>query len=288
MKAPKGLPINVLEIRAERPPRRQLEISCNVHNPAPFDIYILDAWVKVEVLNGLKVTEGKLFHSFNNKIDPAIIPAGESGSGAFVIELPATVLKHVEERRAGGDIKLVLSSRVLISEICVVNGVKALGLPFETQFRNGRTDNFEYLIPQSEWVKVLKSLEWSELEILELPASRLRSNPTLARALQRFEDALECYRRGDWAETMLNCRKVFEAMVQDVTGTSEMRKAHQTLESIIGEGKKADSLDKMIKALNNFLHLGRHEQPPPISIKRADAQLALHLTGPLLTYLGEH
>lgn len=264
-----------------------MELSCKVTSPASFDICILDAWVKVETLSGLKVAEGKLFHPFYNRINPAVIPAKQDGSGAFTIELSAAVLRDIEERRAGGDIKLAISSRVLISEVCTVDGVKALGVPFETEFGNGPTGNFEYLIAQSEWVKALKSLGWSEIEILELPASTLRSTPNLARAVRRFEDAQDCYRRGDWEETMSNCRKAFEAIVQEVTGASDMTKAHQTLKSIIGEGKKADCLDQLVKDLTRFLHLGRHEQLPSISIKRPDAQLGLHLTGALLAYLGE-
>lgn len=286
MKVPR-LHISIVELRAERPPKRQLEISCNITNPASFDICIVDSWVKVEALNGLKLAEGRLFHSVHNRVDPAIIAARSDGLGAFIIELPAVILHHIEERRAGDDIKLVFSSRVLVSEIHTVTGVKVLGVPFETSFGNRHGDNFEYLVPQSEWIKALKGLGWSELEILELPASRLRCSPNTARALGRFQDAQECYRHGDWEETMLNCRKSFEAIVQDTTGSGEMRKAHQALESIVGEGKKADRLNEMIKALGGFLHLGRHEQLPSTPIKRTDAQLALHLTGGILTYLGQ-
>lgn len=203
------LSIDVFEMRAEGPPRRQLELRCNVTNPASFDICILDAWVTVKTLNELKIAEGNLFYSMHNRIDPAVIPAGKKGLGAFIIELPAAVLQYIEERRAGGDIELVLSSRVLISNVSTVNGVKTLGVPFETEFGRGHTGDFKHLIPQSEWIKALKRLRWLELEILELPSSRLRANATLARALQRSEDARDCYQRGDWEETMLNCRKVF-------------------------------------------------------------------------------
>ncbi len=282
-----NLPISVLNLHAERPPRRQLEVSCRITNPASFDICILDAWAKVETLNGLKLAEGKIFQSMHKRIDPAIIPSGKDGLGAIHIDLPTQVLHHIEERRAGGDVKLLLSSRVLVSEVLVVNDIKALGVPFETQFGNDGSGRFEYLIPQSEWIKLLKGLAWSELEILEIPSSRFRSIPPLDRALKRFEDAQECYRNGNWEEVMLNCRKAFEAIVQDASGESGMGKAHQVFVSIIGEGDKADRFDKLAKSLGDFLHLGRHENLPPLSIKRADSELALHLTGAMLGYLGQ-
>ena len=282
-----SLPISIVDLYAERPPRRKLELTCRVTNPASFEICILDAWIKVEALDGLKLAEGKLFQSMHKRAGPAIIPPRENGLGAFHIDLPAQVLQHIEERRAGGDVKLLLSSRVLISEVLVVNDSKTLGAPFETEFGNAGSGRFEYLIPQSEWIKVLKRLAWSELEILELPSSRLRSVPPLARALGRFEDAQECYRRGDWEESMLNCRKAFEAIVQDASGESDMRKAHQVFVSIIGEGDKAEHFNNLAKSLGEFLHLGRHENLPYISIKRADSELALLLTAALLTYLGQ-
>lgn len=286
MKVP-NLPINVLNLHAERPPRRQLEISCRITNPASFDICIIDAWVRVETLNGLKLAEGKIFQTMHNRVDPAIILAGQSGSGAFHIELPAQILQHIEERRVGGDVNLLLSSRVLISEVLTVNKVRTLGMPFETQFSNLSSDRFEYLIPQSEWIKLLKGLAWSELELLELPLVKITAIPALTRALQRFEDAQTCYQRGDWAETMMNCRKAFEAVIKDATGEDDLKKgAAKAFESLIGEAQKAQHLNDVAYNLGQFLHLARHEQLTPIQIKPEDARLALHLTGALLAYLG--
>ena len=290
-----NLPVHIVEVIAEGPPRRKLVLNCRVTNPVSCDICILDVWVDVIAINGLRLAAGKLFYSMHNRTDPAIIEAGAKGLGAFDIELPACVLQHIEERRAGGDVKLQFLSRVLISEVRKVkdskvserDDVQILGVPFETTFMGDGTDRFEYMIPQSEWIKILKNLAWSEIEILELPSSKLRSVLPLARAFKRFEDAQECYRRGDWEETMLNCRKAFEAIVQDATGTDDMSRANQAFVSLIGEGEKADRLTEVAKSLGDFLHLGRHENLPNISIKRGDSQLALQLTGVLLTYLGQ-
>ena len=205
------------------------------------------------------------------------------------------VLQHIEEHRTGGDVKLQFQSRVLILKMPKVNyskfseieDIKTIGVPFETTFVGEDTDRFEYTIAQSEWIKMLRNLMWSELEILELPSSKLRSVQPLGRALKRFEDAQECYRRGDWEATMLNCRKVYEAIVQDHTGTHDMSQAEQVYTSLIGEGVKAERFSSMARSLGNFLHLGRHENLPDVLISRADSQLALLLTGALLKYLGE-
>ena len=279
------LPISILNCRAEPPPMRELELECQVTNPTQCDICILDAWVEVEASNGLKLAEGKVFKSMYNRTDPAIIPRGEKGLGSFHIHLSSQTLHDIEEQRVDGDVKLVFSSRVLVSTI--VNDMKALAPPFETSFMDSGNDRFEYLIPQSEWIKLLKSLRWSELELLEIPASRLRVIPVLARSLSRFEDAQNCFRQLDWEETMLNCRKAFEAIVQDKSGTSDMRQSRDVIISLVGEGDKAERIDKLTKSLSDFLQLGRHENLPHISIKRSDAELALRLTGALLSYFGQ-
>lgn len=286
MKIP-GLPVEIIRHYAEPPPQRKLVLTCNVTNSASFDICILDTWIRVEALNGLLLTEGKIFQAMHNRVDPAIIPAGKQGLGAFHIELPTQVIHHIEQRRAGGDVQFKLSSRVIVSEVAASNDLATLKPPYETQFGNTGSVYLDYLIPQSEWVKLLKGLAWSELEILELPTGKLRTVPQLARALERFTDAQQNYRNGDWEETMLNCRKAFEAIVQDVTGEFNMSKAHQVYVSLLGEGEKTERFDKLAKHLGDFLHLGRHENPIHISIKRADAELSLILTGALLTYLSQ-
>lgn len=61
-----------------------------------------------------------------------------------------------------------------------------------------------------------------------------------------------------WEESMLNCRKAFEAIIQDATGENDMGKAHQVFMSIIGEDEKAKCFDSLTKSLGEFLHLGRH------------------------------
>ncbi len=260
----KDLPLHITRIYAEGPPKRQLEISCDINNPNNFDICILDSWDKISANNNLKLAEGKLFCFMYKRVEPAIIPANDQRIGAFVLQLSPNALENIEERRAGGDVELTFSSRVLVSEVHIIDGNKVLGVPYETAF--GNHGSFEYTIPQSEWIKILKNLSWNELELLELPTNKIRSIPSIGRAFDCFQVAQLSYRRGDWPGTMLNCRKIFEALVKDTTESNNMKKAYQAIKSIMGEGekaeclnKKAECLNKVINELGSFLHLGRHE-----------------------------
>jgi len=163
--------------------------------------------------------------------------------------------------------------------------MQILGVPFETRFVNGYNDYIEYTISQSDWVKTLRGLAWSELELLELPSATITASPRLARAHKRFAEAQEFYRRGDWEETMTNCRKVFEAVIKDTTGKDDLSESEAAFQALITDPAKAKSVNDVIKSFAPFLHLARHEQRPSISIKPEDAMLALHITGSMLAYL---
>lgn len=276
---------SITDVQVDRLPKRQLKLDCTVSNPELFDICIIDSWVEVEAF-GRKIAEGKIFRSMHNHIDPAIIPANKNTLETLVLELSLMILNYIEEHRDGGDINLIITSRVLVTEVYTVNEVKTLGVPFETSFGNNLTGFFEYSIPQSKWIELLRNMEWSELEIIELPSSKLRAIPAFVHALSCFEDARKCYRQGNWEETLANCRKVFESIVKCVGKTNEMNKAFEVFRALIDDDTKAKCINGLVMEFNKFLHLGRHVQHPSIPIKRTDAQLALQMTGTLLMYLG--
>ncbi len=268
------LPVRILDYYAEAPPKRKLELRCSVTNPGTVPICIMDAWVTVGTMNGMVLADGKIFQSLNNRADLAMILPGKEGMGAFHIDLSSEAMHKIEQARGGSDFKLTVYSRVLVSEVDLANKVPTLMPPYETDFEIGSTARFEYIIPQSEWIKVLRSLAWSELELFELPAGRFRSSPTLSRAFERFEEAQQNFRNGLWEETMLNCRKAFEAVVFEHSGKPSMGKANQAFISILGNGEKTERFNDIAKSLGDFLHLGRHETKPTVSIKPADAELA--------------
>ncbi len=144
------LPITVQEVRAQGLPLRQLELVCRITNPSHFEICILDAWLQIETLNGLRLAEGKLLYCQHNLVEPAIIAPGQQGFAAIVMPLSPAILQHVEDRRAGGDIVLRITSRVLVSPIQEQNGTRILGTPIEALFDERSKGYVEYKIPQSE------------------------------------------------------------------------------------------------------------------------------------------
>ena len=76
----------------------------------------------------------------------------------------------------------------------------------------------------------------------------------------------------EYANVLLSCRKVQEAFVKDSNQKEDMKEALLAIEKLLGEGRKAEKLNNIIKQFASFLHLGRHELHPPIAINRRDAE----------------
>lgn len=275
----------IARVEGKGPPLRQLTITCAMTNPTPNDICVLDAWVKVETLSGLTIAEGKLLHMEHALAFPPVVTAPKEATAKINIPLPNPVIHQLELLRGGSDLSLRIHSKILAT-IVSDSPTNTLFRPVQTIFEDrGHTGYIEHTIPQSDWVKLLRTIRWSELELVELPACEIRGDQRLARALRRLEDAQDCYRRGLWEESIANCRKVFEALIKDVGGKDTLAESTEVLESIVDPKTKAETINSLVLALTKFTHLARHEQLPQIPITPADAALSLRISSALLSFL---
>lgn len=281
--ADEDIQVVVLRHYAFPPPTRELRLECQIHSPPTGSVFIFDVWVKAMIQGGITIAEGRLFEPHHARSGPASLRFHDPGIASIHIPLSALSLNSIEQQRAGGDVELSVLTNALISHLPRDNPM-LMTVPMERSLVTVGSDRLVYPIPQSEWIKVLRQLQWSELELIELPGTSATRPPSLARAFSRLSDATEAYRRGEWEDTMANCRKAFEALVQDLTGKPDMAATGPLLETILGEGPKAARVDALVKELGQFLHLARHEQHPSVKIGRADAAFSLHLTSALLQY----
>jgi hypothetical protein len=268
-------------------------MHCEIRNPNPIPLHIADAWLEVRLdreHGGPLISDGRLFHPLYNMVDLAILWTGNTYKGLAEITIPlsAAAIQSIESHRNGGDLVLQIDSRVLLCPVYEgPAGLKSvLSAPIESRFSvDGMSGEIKCKIPQSEWVSLLQRLEWSEIELLELPRDFLRSHPKLARARERLKDAATSLARGDWEGVLQDCRKAFEAIAIGLTGEEDHQSALPKLKDHFGEGLKAERLNAIVQAFNKFLHLGRHEQPEPISFDRTDSVLTLRITASLMDYL---
>lgn len=275
----------ITRVYGEGPPLRQLTITCVMTNPTHDDLCILDAWVRVEALSGLTIAEGKLLHMEHALAFPPVVTASKEATAKINIPLPNPVIYQLEQLRGGSDLPLRIHSKILAAVVSD-SPTNTFFRPIQTIFEDrGHTGYIEHTIPQSDWVKLLRTIRWSELELVELPSGEIRGDQRLARALGRLEDAQECYRRGLWEESIVNCRKVFEALIKDVGGKDTMEASEEVLGSIVDPKTKAETINSLVLALTKFTQLARHEQLPQIPITPADAALSLRISSALLSFL---
>lgn len=281
------LPIRITSCHAVGTPARHLKFDCYVKNPTERPLCILDARITVHLHQGAVLAEGRFFLHKRALNGDAAIKSKEEALGEISLPLSDAVLYHIEGTRAGHDVLLKFSSEVLAFHVPDQSGSGSFEVPAPFQFGHGSHGPFEHTIALSDWVKLLRAMGWSELELLEIPSAKLKSLPTLARTFQLFEEARDCLRRGDWDGTMADCRKAVEAMLKDTIGSNDLSRAGEALEKLVPDRAKAAALNAALKGITAFLQLGRHEFVPAVTIKPADARLALRWTGAFLTFLGE-
>lgn len=272
----------VKNVRATGLPSRLLRISFNFTHPIQDCIVVVDSWASVTSINGAKLVEGALLRIQSKELKPK-----EEGHGELIVPMTPGALGYIEERRAGGDVELQVSSSILAFRRPDAEESNSAIETVYGQLDQGQTGGFTHKIHQSKWVELLGSLQWSELELLEVPSRNLRTLPIPERALRRFEDAVQQYRKGYWESAIADCRKAYEALIKEASEEDDMRKGREALADLLGEPRRADALDKSILGLKGFLDLARHEQQPPLEVGPADATFAIRITGALLTFIGE-
>ena len=276
------IPTTVNAVQGTALPRRTLSLELSFRNPSTLPICILDAAWRVEAVGGYTIAAGRLLRDAGPTIEGM-----QEGYGRLLVHMTTEALSLVEEKRAGADVLLRAFSSVLVAQITPSGDTTILSQPMYAQFDNRGQGVVEHLVHQSEWIKLLSAMAWSELELIELPSRNLRSLPIPSRAIDRFESARDCYRRGLWAEAMANCRRAIEALVKDTSGEDDMGRSLEAISKLVGPGPRASAVNDLLAAFTPMLHLARHEAQPPIDIRPSDARFALHITGAALIYIGD-
>lgn len=268
-------------------PDRRIELFCSISHKHPGPLCLLDSWIEVTEAKGLRIAEGRLLSTQHSLIRGALLWPEETTPATLLIPMSSSVLRHIEERRAGGDCSWTITSRARTCKVFAEpEKPEVLGVPFETFFcSSAHSDRVEHVFPQSDWIKVLRNLNWSELELTELPSVNLAGSQ-FGRAVKRYEEAQDFYRRGEWEECMSSCRKVFEVLVKEVSGADDMSRSEAVFQQLVsGAAVKGKLANELVKAFTPFLHLARHEQAAPVSLGPKDAMLSLHFTWSILCYL---
>lgn len=266
----------------KEPPNRALELQCKIKSDQNNDVVILQLRAKVRTTKYLTLIDGQCFKYH----DMPVIPRQSSAVLSILIPLDERILNSLEASREGGDLHLEIESNIVVAPITQspppigfsANEHQLMMRPLSLSLFHNGSASITYRIPQSDWIKYLFQMKYSEIELFEIPVKPFSSDPELKRGLELLQKAQEQFRRGHWKETLHNCRMAFEAAASEVGGTSDKKQNFQKLSDQLGGGEKSKRLNDLIGALSDYAQLGRHEDFPSVSINREDALAVLRMT----------
>ena len=110
--------------------------------------------------------------------------------------------------------------------------------------------------------------------------------PAFSRAERHLADAWKNHHTADHDGTLLSCYKAFECLGFDLYGDDAVTRrklVEQLLEGV--EPQKIAAVEDLMKSLQGFFHLGRHDRSAPVTLTHLDSQLAVACATIVMSYL---
>jgi hypothetical protein len=276
-----NLQIQFGDISIKGPPQREMTFEVILSHSYGFNLIPIYSDVSLR-LQGWDVIRGSFLEYSRPRVDPAVIPPGEPTYGKFRFPMKLEALHWVEEYRKGKDLDYVLTP--IIRAFVQDPETKVLTGPFDCHGELRGNTQIAGRIPQSDWVRYLNQLGFSESVLVELPV--FANNSRFPAAKGRFDEATEHLRRGEWDAAMASCRKMFEALAASKTTDLTTRPDLRLLRNFFDATPKGDALNHIVEALTELLHLARHEQglESGVLMTALDAHAAVVFSGELLRY----
>jgi hypothetical protein len=270
--------LKVDRLRTHAPPARSLDFDVTVKSGLDETVVLLGSRVRV-LLGNIEVAEGDLLYSHHAPARGSVIAGRDEFLATINVPLSREAIGLVEGQRVG-DLEYVIDATLTLAPLHA-GPPEVMGKPWPqlVESRSGQR------IAQSEWLRHLRHLGWDETTLFELPAGR--GSYASPAAQKRWEEAVEHYRQGNWEETLVSCRKLFESLAVAKSDANADRADPRKLREYFDSTKKGDALNDMQKQFTEFLHMGRHDQTAGsgIRIDRDDALLALTISSGLLRYM---
>jgi hypothetical protein len=192
-------------------------------------------------------------------------------------------LQQIEDERDGGNVLFYVYARFIVQAIWPhPNEAESVTHEVETPGELGRWPMLVE-IAESDWVKLLSEVGFKHPIMDRLTWPSLP--PAFSRAETHLNDAWNSYRRKQPESAMASCYKAFECLGFQLFGKEVERKEVLDLLMDGAEPEKQQLILAVLRALQNFYQLGRHDKAAPIKLNQLDAQTAVVCTTALLNYL---
>lgn len=197
------------------------------------------------------------------------------------VPLNAEAIRFVERTRGEDDVQLVLTLRYQHQEAIRVR--QQQGGQEKEMLYGGRvkweTTGSSFRVSRSDWVKCLRGLGWTEVELFEILKPELFDDKNLETALTLVREAETALRQHDTKGVLDKCAKAFESAAKYESSGDTKKGFDLLLNRAFPESNdKQSKLNDLIKSLRDYTQLGRHEQYPALHIGRSEAEMVLAVT----------
>lgn len=206
---------------------------------------------------------------------PSIINGVDGMQIEIHVPLYRGVLAAIEQSRRGGDLQIDIGGMASygIAHQIPGQGHWQVGETRWSNLAHGDSVRWKWTIPRSQWLELLKELNWQATELVEIPLE-LTGNTRAHRAL---EAATEAHAMGNHAEALMRCYNALEGMTPD----------QSIPESVISHLSEPgqEAVDRLVRAAKKLAHEGRHDDRNPENVGQREATTMLLVTSGLLHYL---
>lgn len=185
------------------------------------------------------------------------------------IELDTARIEAIERIRLGGNLTFSIDLYATAYQ----------GEKSETLYRQP----YQLIVSQSDWIKLLESIDYRKILLLEVPVPTGESNADFAEATKHLANAQKQMLHGHYREAVSACRDVLESLNRSLNDAGEPAQS---------EKKKRDKRDRFTairKSLNDLTHAAKHADETTSSIEwnLADARASVSLAATLLQWTFE-
>lgn len=216
----------------------------------------------------------------------ATLGVGGRGSWRIYVELDAFLLQRIEEVRRGKDIFVILDATLVVIERSAADTLVKRVASGSVHDENIPSNSFCTIqVAKSRWLELLKDLGYGDYHLAEIPLPSIRQSKLLAPSLNHLQRAWEHFHDGKDRETLAACYDALELFAKKCGSKGPDQNAYAAMLSGVGESEKIAKLKLAFDHCTKYLHLGRHEHEPRVSLEHKDAELGLLLTHACLAYL---
>ena len=199
----------------------------------------------------------------------------QSAAILFDLLLPTSAIEKLEEMRGGGDLEIVLR------------------LNAERKCQNHATvhADIRYQIGQSQWVRVLKQMEFGAYLLCEIPIE-LGDNSELREVWTAMTHARELLYGGHYSHVVVECRKALDAatshlqMDEDIQLAAQKSRGNRDSREAMS---KRERVINLVAAAKHVTQLGAHPDPHNqiVDYSRREALLILSVVAAAIAEMAE-